>query len=254
MGMPGIRSPRPKKRSETRFKEQYFHGLNSSLANLAQQIVQYVAEIKKPDGERLEGYHESQLESLRLGMFSPAPIYPDMEIARITGALDLDLSEVGPNDPWMKMVMNGKSPREVATELVNGTKLTDPEVRKKLVEGGAGRRGRIHGFDDRAGAQARSYAPRDDQVARRQRSERGAACRRTARQSAFRGVREIHVSRRDVHAAAFLRPGEGLSDERNHRSAHDDDVRVYTTGRPASATRTPSSCRSAMWTAARSSI
>jgi hypothetical protein len=124
------------KKVQTRFKEQYFHGLNSGLANLAQQIVQYVAEIKKPDGERLAGYHESQLESLRLGLFSPAPIYPDMEIARITGALELDLAEVGPNDPWVKMVMNGKSPREVATELVNGTKLADPEVRKKLVEGG----------------------------------------------------------------------------------------------------------------------
>lgn len=127
------------KKAQTRFKEQYFHGLNSSLANLAQQIVQYVAEIKKPDGERLAGYHESQLESLRLGMFSPAPIYPDMEIARITGALELDLAEAGAaggNDPWVKMVMNGKSPRDVATELVNGSKLTDPEVRKKLVEGG----------------------------------------------------------------------------------------------------------------------
>jgi hypothetical protein len=124
------------KKAQTRFKEQYFHGLNSSLANLAQQIVQYVAEIKKPDGERLAGYHESQLESLRLALFSPAPIYPDMEIARITGALELDLSEAGPNDPWIKMVLNGKSPREVAIELVNGTRLTDPELRKKLVEGG----------------------------------------------------------------------------------------------------------------------
>jgi hypothetical protein len=124
------------KKAQTRFKEQYFHGLNSSLASLAQQIVQYIAEIKKPDGERLDGYHESQLESLRLALFSPAPIYTDMEIARITGALELDLAEVGPNDPWVKLVMNGKSPREVATEMVNGTKLTDPEVRKKLVEGG----------------------------------------------------------------------------------------------------------------------
>jgi hypothetical protein len=124
------------KKAQTRFKEQYYHGLNSSLANLAQQIVQYVAEIKKPDGERLAGYHESQLESLRLGMFSPAPIYPDMEIARLTGALELDLAEVGPNDPWVKLVMNGKTPREVATELVTGTKLADPEVRKKLIEGG----------------------------------------------------------------------------------------------------------------------
>jgi len=124
------------KKAQTRFKEQYFHGLNSSLAGLAQQIVQYVAEIKKPDGERLAGYHESQLESLRLSLFSPAPIYPDMEIARITGALELDLAEAGPNDPWVKMVLNGKSPREIATELVNGSKLTDPELRKKLVEGG----------------------------------------------------------------------------------------------------------------------
>jgi hypothetical protein len=124
------------KKEQTRFKEQYFHGLNSSLANLAQQIVQYVAEIKKPDGERLAGYHESQLESLKLGLFSPAPIYADMEIARITGALELDLAEAGPNDPWVKMVMNGKSPREVATDLVNGSKLADAEVRKKLVEGG----------------------------------------------------------------------------------------------------------------------
>jgi len=124
------------KKLQTRFKEEYFHGLNSTLASLAQQIVQYAAEIKKPDGERLSGYHDSQLESTRLQMFSPAPIYPDMEIARITGALELDLAEVGPNDPWVKMVLNGKSPREVATALVNGTKLTDPEVRKKLIEGG----------------------------------------------------------------------------------------------------------------------
>ena len=127
------------KKAQTRFREQYFHGLNSGLATLALQIVQYVAEIKKPDGERLDGYHESQLESLKLGLYSPAPIYPDMEIARITGALELDLAEAGPasgTDPWVKIVMNGKSPHEVATELVNGTKLTDPEVRKKLIEGG----------------------------------------------------------------------------------------------------------------------
>jgi hypothetical protein len=124
------------KKGQTRFKEQYFHGVRSSLTDLARAIVEYVAEIKKPDGERLDGYHDSQLESTRLQMFSPAPIYPDMDIARITGALELDLAEAGPNDPWVKMVMNGKSPREVATELVNGTKLADPEVRKKLVEGG----------------------------------------------------------------------------------------------------------------------
>ena len=47
--------------------------------------MQYVAEIKKPDGERLPGFHDAQLESLKFRLFSPAPIYPGMEIARITG-------------------------------------------------------------------------------------------------------------------------------------------------------------------------
>ena len=41
-----------------------------SSARLASNIVQYVAEIKKPDGERLPGFHEAQLESLRLSSCS----------------------------------------------------------------------------------------------------------------------------------------------------------------------------------------
>ena len=124
------------KKAATRTKEQYFHGLDSSLANLAMTIVQYVAEVKKPDGDRLPGYHDSQLDSLKFQLSSKAPIYSDLEIARMTGALELDLAEVGPNDPFLKIVLNGKAPKEVATELVNGSKLADPEVRKKLIDGG----------------------------------------------------------------------------------------------------------------------
>ena len=55
------------------------------LASLATTIVQYVAEIRKPDAERLPGFHDSQLESTRLRLFSPAPVYPAMDIARLTG-------------------------------------------------------------------------------------------------------------------------------------------------------------------------
>jgi len=36
----------------------------------------------------------------------------------------------------VKTVLNGRSPKAAATEIVNGTKLADPEVRKKLVQGG----------------------------------------------------------------------------------------------------------------------
>jgi hypothetical protein len=99
-------------------------------------LVEYVAEVKKPDGERLAGYHESQLDSLKYRMFSPAPIYPAFEIARLTGALEDSLAELGPNDPYLKIVLDGRTPKEAATALVNGTKLEDPALRRKLVEGG----------------------------------------------------------------------------------------------------------------------
>jgi hypothetical protein len=124
------------KKSATRLKERWFHSTGSDLIGLANEIVQYVAEVKKPDAQRLPGFHEAQLESLRYEMFSPAPLYPGLEVARISGQLDQDLAELGPNDAFLKTFLNGRSPKEVAEALVKGTKLADPEVRKKLVEGG----------------------------------------------------------------------------------------------------------------------
>jgi hypothetical protein len=124
------------RKSATRLKERWFHSTGSDLIGLANNIVQYVAEIKKPDAQRLPGFHEAQLESLRYEMFSPAPLYPALEIARIGGQLEQDLAELGPNDPYLKIFLNGRSPKEVAETLVKGTKLSDPEFRKKLVEGG----------------------------------------------------------------------------------------------------------------------
>ncbi len=124
------------RKAASRANERFFHGLDSELANLAKTIVEYVAEVKKPDGQRLPGYHEAQLDSLRFQLSSPAPVYKAMETARIAGALQQDLDEVGPGDPFVKLVLDGKTPQEVATALVSGTKMEDPAVRKKLMEGG----------------------------------------------------------------------------------------------------------------------
>ena len=124
------------KKAATRSKERWFHSTGSDLLGLANNIVQYVAEVKKPDAQRLPGFHEAQLESLRYEMFSPAPIYPGLEIAKIAGQLEQDIAEMGPNDPYMKILLNGRGPNEVAETLVKGTKVSDPEFRKKLVEGG----------------------------------------------------------------------------------------------------------------------
>ena len=87
---------------ESRIKFYAFRGLDSQLAEFAETIVEYVAEIKKPAGERLPGYQEAQLDSLRLQLFSPAPIYPEFEKAKLAGSLRLDLQQLGNDDPFLK--------------------------------------------------------------------------------------------------------------------------------------------------------
>ena len=116
--------------------KEEFRSLGRSLPALATAIVEYVSEIKKPDGDRLAGYHESQLNSLRIRLFSPAPIYPAMEIARMAGALQLAVQELGPDDPYVKIALDGKTPEHAAEQWMNGTKLTDPAVRRQLIDGG----------------------------------------------------------------------------------------------------------------------
>src|SRR6516162_1189482 len=123
-------------KAKPRVKEQFFRSADSQLAGLAVTLVTYVTEIKKPDGERLEGFHDSQLESLKLRLFSPAPIYPEMEIARMTSALEADVRELGPNDAWIKAVLDGRTPKDAANQTISGTKVGDAAFRKSLAEGG----------------------------------------------------------------------------------------------------------------------
>ena len=76
------------KKSATRTKDQYFHGWIRIWPTLPVSIVDYVAEAKKPDGERLPGFHDAQLQSLRFRLSSsPHRSIRRWNIARITGAL-----------------------------------------------------------------------------------------------------------------------------------------------------------------------
>ncbi len=118
-------------------KPIWFHNLfRAPLANRALTIVEYVAEVKKPDGERLDGFHEAQLDSLRFRLFSRAPVYPAMEEVLLETLLREATDELGQEDRFVKTALASRRPEEVAKELVSGTKLGDAAFRKALVEGG----------------------------------------------------------------------------------------------------------------------
>jgi hypothetical protein len=127
------------KKFQEKVKPYRFRSLRrrgSQMAELALQIVQYVMEVKKPDGERLDDFHDSQLESLRFRLFSPAPFYPEMEKVLLANSLQESLDELGAEDPFVKAALAGRSPAEVAKEIIAGSKLADPVLRKSLAEGG----------------------------------------------------------------------------------------------------------------------
>ena len=121
----------------TRLKDTRFRSLRaSSMAQNALTIVQYVAEVQKPDGQRLDGFHDSELESLKFRLLSPAPVYPKMEEVLLADGIQEALEELGPNDVFIQAVLNGRSPKEVAAEVLANTKMGDAAFRKSLLEGG----------------------------------------------------------------------------------------------------------------------
>jgi hypothetical protein len=119
------------------YKTERFAQLRgSSLAPLGLLIVQYAAEIAKPDAARLDGFHDAQLPSLKFQLSSPAPYYPPLEETLLADSLQESLEELGPNDPFIKAALGGRTPVEAAAALISGTKLADPAVRKQLIDGG----------------------------------------------------------------------------------------------------------------------
>jgi Peptidase S46 len=128
------------RRFDTRFSEyrQVELGLMHAprLLGIAGDIVRYVAEKEKPNDVRLEEFRDSNLESLENELYSPAPIYDDLDEVMLADRLKESQAELGPAHPFTKTVLGGRPPEVVAHEAVSGTKLKDAAARKALVEGG----------------------------------------------------------------------------------------------------------------------
>jgi hypothetical protein len=105
-------------------------------ATLALNLVRYVAEIGKPDPDRLAGFRDGQLPSLRLRLFSTAPLYLSMDQVLLADWLREVSIVLGPSDPFVKAVLGDETPAERARAIVEGSRIGDPEFRQRLVDGG----------------------------------------------------------------------------------------------------------------------
>jgi hypothetical protein len=117
-------------------KGQFFRRADSQLFNLALTIVQYVAEIKKPDGERLPQFNDAGLDTLKFRLASPAPIPVTTEKLFMTSALKLGEEKLGKDDAYVQAILQGGDVDTTVNAMIDGTKLGDPAFRKSLIDGG----------------------------------------------------------------------------------------------------------------------
>jgi hypothetical protein len=113
------------------------HAFYSDLFPIARHSVRMAEELPKPSADRIREYRDSNLDSLRFQLFSPAPIYPDLERAKLTASLTFLAENLGGEHPLVALILAGKNPAARAAELVAGTKLFDVGERKRLVDGGS---------------------------------------------------------------------------------------------------------------------
>ncbi len=111
--------------------------LQSRLYDIAQTLVLMAAEDKKPSAERLREFRASARESLEQDLFSSAPIYEDLERAKLADEIGRFIRHWGAESDLVVKMLDGKSPQDLAAELVGETGLTQIEARKKLASGGA---------------------------------------------------------------------------------------------------------------------
>ncbi|AEI67295.1 S46 family peptidase [Corallococcus macrosporus] len=111
-------------------------GLSSTLFSLARTLVRGAEELNKPNGERLREFNQANVPALEAQLFSPAPIYPELEIARLTFGLTKMREELGSDHPFVKKVLGKESPEKLAARLVKGTRLRDVKARQALYKGG----------------------------------------------------------------------------------------------------------------------
>jgi hypothetical protein len=111
-------------------------GFNSEFAIYARWIVRCTKEKTKPNEDRLREYRDSALPSLEQNLFSTAPIYKNLDTVTFADSLAQMRDALGADNPVVKKLLSGRTPEEVAKDIIGNTKLDDVAVRKQLFQGG----------------------------------------------------------------------------------------------------------------------
>src|SRR5436190_12639140 len=105
-------------------------GFNTSLFGYARTIVRMAFERGKPNAERLPEFTDARLPGALAALAADAQFFADYEKLKLADSLGY-MMELLPNDELVKQIMQGKTADARAAELIDGSKLQDPEYRKQ---------------------------------------------------------------------------------------------------------------------------
>ena len=97
----------------------------------------YAAESGKPDPQRLPDFQDANAPALKQRITADAPFYPELDRTKVAWWLTKVREYLGADDPDVRAILGCQSPKQVAAQAVDGTKLADPKLRAALLAGGA---------------------------------------------------------------------------------------------------------------------
>ncbi|AVQ00096.1 S46 family peptidase [Ahniella affigens] len=111
-------------------------GFASTHLNYAKSLMRAADERQKPDGERLREFAEAGLPAVEARLLADVPVYPNYEKLKLGWSLTKLRERLGTDHPFVQQILGKKSPQKLAAEIIEGSHLADPKVRKALWEGG----------------------------------------------------------------------------------------------------------------------
>jgi hypothetical protein len=108
----------------------------SQLFRIARDLTRLPRELATPNEKRLREYRASNLESMKLALFSPAPIHGGVEVQMWRAWFERLVRDLGPSDPLVQVALRGLSPAVAAQEMVAGSRLSDVYARRTLFDRG----------------------------------------------------------------------------------------------------------------------
>jgi hypothetical protein len=113
----------------------------SELLATALTLVRFPIEIAKPENRRLPEFNEAAIKPMmeRMTMARTTPFNAEYEAHMFTEAIKEAKAALGDDHPFIKAVLGGKKPEDVAKNAISSSKLHDPEEIKRLLGNGNAR-------------------------------------------------------------------------------------------------------------------